>query len=209
MSDDATKLQRTLVRLLFSNAEYRRFMADARTYAEESGLSERIRQLLEPCTFTLFAVERRGRKKLVSRELIRAFPRTLARLYPDDRPDPPILDEFMDSDEFFALGATPSVWNGLYGYDNRPKFYSWAARNRARYAVVGSELELDFATYLTDIAQHSSHTYFMQLRHGLLVPSGAGWIFVKDGVVIGPVATTEAKNALASLGAQPIASVVR
>lgn len=208
MSTDASNLQRTFVRLLFSDAEYQYFMADPLCYANARGLNESLRQLLKPCADELFAVERRGRKMLIARELSRTFLRTLVYFYPNDEPYAKILDEFMESDEFFSLGTIPSVWNGLCGYDNRPKFYNWV-KKQYRYASLKEDVELDLAEYLTQLAQYSFHPYYERIQPGLLVFSDGGWLFVKNGIVIGSVRTTEALETLLGLGVQHIESLVR
>jgi hypothetical protein len=208
MSDEAMRIQSAFVRLIFSDAEYQQFISSPIEYAATLMFNTRQIELLNPCATELFVVERQGRKKLAARELRRAFPRTFALLCYDNLSDSEIINEFMDSDEFFGLGNTPCAWTGLYGYDNRPKFFKWA-RIQPRYARLTECLKLDFAVYLTGLTQYSHYPYYENFRHGLLVESNRGKLFVKNGVVIGVVESTQAQEALTNLGAQNIERFLR
>jgi hypothetical protein len=208
MSDEAMRVQSAFVRLIFSDAEYKHFISSPIDYAAKLMLNASQINLLSPCATELFVVERQGRKNLAARELRRAFPRTFALLCYDNRSDSQIINEFMDSDNFFEIGDTPCAWTGLYGYDNRPKFFKWA-KIQPRCAGLSECLKLDFAVYLTSLTQYSNYPYYENFRHGLLVESNRGQLFVKNGIVIGIAESTKAQEALTNLGSQNIERFLR
>lgn len=161
-------VQKLYIRLIFSDKMLDQFILNPKTIFELFEITNEERDLFSFVSEEGFKIERSGRQFLIAKELYKCFSRSLEAhsiLSVKDFAQSEVLKMFFDSDFFLTSAFFPSIYSGLNGYENIPKFFSLMISSYYNSQLVWE----DFSHYLIIAGSYSGYQYYSQYSEGLIL----------------------------------------